>query len=316
MTVQKATEEIQKIFPDLGYTEIWSQLDSAQKELNDDTKTLWAIGQLSTPSSNTGWSLLSDFLQLEDILLYDSDGEPVYMGDFSYAYEITNSKFYIYSLTSTPITGLDASISTAYISYRKRPTSITSNSSSFLLPEDHHRGILASAYHKLFMLYPVDQIINGTVIKARDYRASQLWEKEYEKQKRAIKRNKYPDNIHAAAQNYQFAGKFELPRRVKDILSASALPPISSLYSKYARWTLTYPTTVTEIAAPSGYSGTVTAAIATNQLTITSTVADFTNVADWNANQEDIQIDSFSSTQWVFNLPTSSWGAIRFEIFE
>jgi hypothetical protein len=315
-SVQHYFEELQEIFGK-GETQILAELDRSQKRLEDEVRYLITAGQLNSPSTNTGWSLPAGFRALIDILFYDSSGNPLYIDNFAYDYEIVGSKLYIFAKGSTPITGLDSSIDTAYILYEYDPSTISALTDTFDLPVQMHDGILAGAYQKLYMKYPIKQIVNGNLIEAISPSMAGMWENEFRKYKRKylIFKNTQ-DSTHKEAIHYPHAGKFELPRRIKDIGSATVIYPISSLYDKYARWTLVYPSTVTSIVAPVGYAGTLTASITSNQLTITSTESDFGDTADYNANQEDILVNSFSTTTWVFDLPIGSWGTIRFEIFE
>ncbi len=315
MTVLKAYEEIQSVFPKIGQVQILEELSNSQMSLSEETKILEAFGQLATPTTVTGWALPSDFISLLDILLYDSDDEPLYMGVLGYDYEITNGKLYIFSKSSTPITGL--AVETAYIHYTKRATPITSTTDTFSLNTEFHSGITAGAYHKLFMKYPVEQVINGNIVLARDLRTAQAFEREYDKTRLKIKRNRYKDERHKGAIYYPHAGAFELPKRNRDTISSSVtIGSIASIYTKYARWTLTYPSTVTEVVTPTGFTGTITASIASNQLTISSTASDFSNIIDFNTNQDDVIINSFGSTSWIFDLPVGDWGVLRFEIME
>jgi len=59
--------------------------------------------------------------------------------------------------------------------------------SLFEIPESFHDGILSGVYEKLHSLYPVDQVINGQIIKARDYRAVQYHKVKYEETRRRLK---------------------------------------------------------------------------------------------------------------------------------
>ncbi len=158
MTIQRALERISRTFPDLGSVEIIEELDLSQKRLSDGTYNLQGIGQLSDIDSNVGWTLPNGFIELIDILLYDADDNPLYMGDYGYKHEILNGKFFIYTTDSTPITKLDDSIDTAYIVYYKIPDTITSTSDSFSLDSRFHDGILAGAYETLYMSYPLHKL--------------------------------------------------------------------------------------------------------------------------------------------------------------
>jgi len=319
MTVLKAVEELQSVFPKVGYTQILEELSNSQITLSEESKVLEEFGLLSNPSTNTGWSLPAGFISLRDILLYDSDNEPVYMSDNNYDYEIANGKLFIFSISGTAITGLHADITYAYIHYSKRADPITSTTDTFAFDAEFHNGIIAGAYHQLFMKYPTEQVINGNVVLARDYNAARAFGFEYDKTRIRLKKTKHSHKNEQAggATFYPHGGSFVLPRRKRDTIASSVtIGAIASMYTKYARFTLTYPSTVTEAVTATGYSGTITASITSNQLTISSTASDFSNIADWNANQDDVLVNSFGSSSWVFDLPVGDWGTLRLEIME
>src|SRR3972149_7061709 len=138
MTTQAIIENVLSIFPNVKEQQVIKDLSDLQKMFANDTGLLTALGQLSSISTNVGWILPSDFLgfQGQDPLrLYDVDGNPVYLGDHNYAYETQFNKFYIYSLTSTPITGITTA-DTAYLHYKKKPTTITARGNTLEIDEE------------------------------------------------------------------------------------------------------------------------------------------------------------------------------------
>ena len=78
MTCQNAFEEIHELFPNVLDTAIYKDLDSAQKEFANATKLLTARGACSDVSTNFGWNLPSDCIEVYDFKAYNSSGEPVY----------------------------------------------------------------------------------------------------------------------------------------------------------------------------------------------------------------------------------------------
>ena len=150
MTVQSAMEEIHELFPNQTDTAIYRDLDSAQKEFADNTKILHGRGQLTSITSNFGWALPADCIEVYDLRAYDSSNEPVYLGDELLGWEIEFGRIYIYSLTSTVITSVPTTISTVYIHYRKSPSTISSISSSFDINEKYHKGIVAKVLSEYF----------------------------------------------------------------------------------------------------------------------------------------------------------------------
>lgn len=214
MIVLRAVEEAKSIFPSLLEKQFLEYLDSSQKMLAEESGAILTDrGQLADIHTNTAWTLPANALKIIDVVMYDSSNNPLYLSDYNYAYEIEFGNFYIYSKTSTPITGLDAGISTVYLEFEKKATTVNSLTSTFDIPEPFHNGILAGMYQRLFSLYPVTQVINGNTVVARDYRAVQNFEREYIKTRRRLKQSLNKDGTFKESQTYPFAGKFELVRR-------------------------------------------------------------------------------------------------------
>ncbi len=147
---------------------------------------------------------------------------------------------------------------------------------------------------------------------------ARMWQNKFKEVRRRIKISRNEDATSSSAVNYQQSGLQELPRRIKDISSAVTLNAIVSVYSKFATFHLTYPSTVTNVieATVGGFTGAITGTISSNQLTLTSADSEFTNFAGWDSNQkQDITIDSFSGSTWVFGLPSGNWGDANFIIY-
>ena len=106
MNTSQQIESIRQVFPNVPRTQIRLDLDTAQKLIATETGCLTTRASLSSISTNFAWALPSGFTELIDLVFYDSDSNPKYLGDYNYRYEIELGKLFIYSLTDTPITGL------------------------------------------------------------------------------------------------------------------------------------------------------------------------------------------------------------------
>jgi len=323
VTTLRLFEQVKKVFPGLGETEILQEIDNVQKELTEESKALAARGQLVDISTNTAWVLPAEFLELFDVVAYDSNSNPVFLSSYNLAHEIEFGNFHLYSLTETPITGINSGITSIYLEYYKKSATVNSLTSVLEFKDVFHAGVRAGVLRNFYSLYPVDIAINDKIIRAKDVTSIKVFDKEYERVIKRLKRSRYPDATHAQAQNYQFAGKFELPRRTDALGTAQTFQSInalSTIYSKYASWELTYPIGVTASITPVGFTGTISAVITNNRLYLVSTENEFANTMDWDANQEDIQtpipVGGFSNTTWIFDLPLGDWGTIKFVIFQ
>ena len=318
MKTQNIYEVVHRIFPDVPQQQIIKDLDIAQKKFSSYTGELTTRGQLSSISTNVAWSLPSDFKRLTDVVFYDSSGNPLYMGDFNYGYQIEFGKFYIYSLTSTPITGLDDGIDTAYIHYVKNPTTLTGVSSTLEIPTEYRDALVSDILEHYYSMYPVPiGTKDGQIISAINIQAASYHRSKYKEIKIQAKRDYNLREKHDEAKIYQYAGKFEQPRRTDDASLGSTtttqVTAITDLYAKYVAYTFNNLGTVTETVPQVGYS-TVSGTVAGNTFILTST-AEFGLDTTVIVNNNDVTYSYDSSSQITFTLP-AGWGTIAVEIYE
>lgn len=326
MTTQSIVENILLVFPKADEQLIVKDLDDAQKLFCTETGILEERGSLSSPSSNVAWNLPSNFRELTDLVFYDSDGEPLYNGsDFQYGYEIEFGKFYIYSKTSTPITGLNSDISTAYIHYKKVPTTIATRNTALEIEDDFTKALEHYLLADYFGKYPTEitmMVRNEPVTRMmRDVRMADWHLRRYERLK--LKAERYvnsKDKGEGQAQNYQHAGAQVLPRRVNDsVLGSTTITQIEALteiYTKYIRFTLDSSGSdgaQTPTTAMIGYS-TVTGTVSSNTFTLAST-AEFEKDTQVIINNKRATYVWNSTSQIVFTLP-AGWGVVEIEIYE
>ena len=323
MTTQQILESVNTVFPEVGESQILIDLDDKQKEFANSTGELVAAGELSDLSTSVGWTLPSNFNGLygeEPLRLYDSDGYPLYLGDYNYAYETQFDVFYIYSLTSTPLTGLSTGIDSAYIFYKRKPTTLIAATTALEIEEDFTKGLEHGLLADYFGKYPVDMYIGGQPAKMRDLNSAKWHQMRYEDYRIRAKRyanSKRSDSI-PFVQNYQHAGRHQLPRRTKDAtLGTTTITQLTSLgqiYDKFVLYDINTDDSGTITATLStGYS-TIAASKTGATLTITST-AEFGNDTFIVCNNGEASWEQSSSSLITVTLP-DSFGDLSIEIYE
>jgi len=316
MTTQGIVENILTVFPQVKEKQVIFDLDDAQKLFCTETGILETRGSLSSPSSNVAWSLPSDFVEFTGIVFYDSDGEPLYNGvDFSYDWDIEFDKFYIYSLTSTPITGLDSGIDSVYIHYKKTPTTIASRSTALEIDDQFTKAIEHYLLADYFAKYPT--LENGI----RDLNSASWHQRRYDELRIRATRFANKDTGDNIAQNYQHAGSYTLPKRVNDSVLGSTtttqIEALTEIYTKYVRYTLDSDdgngakTATTTMIGYTDLIGTV----ASNTFTLASASADIEKDTQILCNNNLVSWIYNSSSLITFTFP-AGWGVIEIEIYE
>lgn len=327
MIIKSKVEEIRKVFPTVLEAEIIKSLNIYQKDYVNETSYLEDYVELADIHLGMSWNLPSDYNRFKEILMYDTNGNPLYMEDFYMTYEIDYGILYFKTTDTNNITKLSDGIATVYLGYYKSPGELSTIGDSFSVNDDHIPGIMAKVYKEYYAKYPVDILVNkgvnaGEVIHNRDFNAVNFWatqEVDYRRKGKRWVNRKNDDGKHDVI-NYGMAGKFELPKRV-DALSASSTLSISGtgyagIYSKYVLFTVTT-SSVTTTISPVGY-GSVTASVAYNsstgyyEVTVNGT---FDNLTDYESNNKDIGLKSFATNQIVFNFP-SGMGTHSLLIFD
>jgi hypothetical protein len=309
-------ETIQSVF-NIGETQILKEIDIAQKELCAETNILTTEAALSDIYTNITWSLPSDCKQVREVTFYDSDGMQLDIYDLELAYQIIFGKItFIHTDGTTILTGLPSSITYAYLDYVKHPASLTAVTDSLTIPENLHEALQAKVFKKLFSIYPVELITQNGVIKSRDWSAVRYWDNEYEKKKREAKRQA---NIENDATDYSkikrnVLGEPEgVPRQRISTTGTIYISALTSIYSKYVRFTATSPSTIS-IDEQFGWTTSIaTPTITSNVITVLSS-AEFTNTMYGNPNQS-INHRKVSASSWTFDV-YDDYGTIVIEILE
>lgn len=292
MSVYNIIERVQSIFPNVGTTMILKEVDRVQKKFCAETKILKGRGLLESISTNTAWELPSDFEELYDVTYYNSDNKPLYEQDYndSYKWEIEFGKIYVYSLSSTSITGLASGINACYIHYYKAPTAINDTTDDLSIPYEFDEAIEAKVMQRFYTLFSKD---------ADKWSAIQYFESVWRSgiKDAKAKRNNW-DKQGFDLQAYDYAGRVEMPRRTDaDTTSVSTLSAINSIYDKYVRFTVVGTTVTKDTINGFTYPNNVTAtATIDGVVTISSPDGEFDNSFYVISNNRDNNIAAFSTT--------------------
>jgi hypothetical protein len=243
------------------------------------------------------------------------------MGEDSFQidYEIEFSKFFVYSTTSTPITGVPTAASTGYIHYEEIPTTIASTSTAMEIPAEYRDAIESDILSKYFAKFPSPiGTRDGQVVMGINIRAAQWHRLEYDRVRLQAKRDfRSREDTHITALSFDHAGKYVLPRRARDTsqgtTAVSQVTALTALYEKYVAFTATTPSTLTETVAQIGYS-TVAGTISTNTLALTST-AEFGKDTQFICNDSRVSLLWNSTSSMTVTFP-SGWNTIAIEIYE
>ena len=321
MTTLQLYETIQQTFPNIGQAQILLDIDTSQKKFAADTGILTAVGALSTIATNHAWTLPTKFKKLLDVAWYDASNEPVYQGESSFqiAYEIEFDKFFVYSTTSTPITGVPTAASTGYLHYEEIPTTITSTSTAMEVPAEYRDAIESDIFSKYFAKFPTPiGSRDGNVVMGINIRAAQWHRQEYDRVRLQAKRDfRSREHTEGEVITYDHAGKYALPRRARDTsqgtTAVSQITALTALYEKYVAFTATTPSTLTETVAQIGYSA-VAGTISSNTLALTSS-AEFGKDTQFVCNDTRVSLLWNSTSSMTVTFP-SGWNTIAIEIYE
>ena len=316
MTLQKMVEDVNAIFPKMGFTQILAEFDLAQKTLCSEAGLIESSGALSDVSSYTSWALPTGFVTLKQIDFYDTDGNPLYIEDLNIDYEINDGTLYFLSTTTTPLESMPSSITDIILRYEKMPSDITTINSTVDIDEVEYPALQALVLERLYSKTPVPTYVDkeGNPVSVVNLKLAKYWGEKYYKLKvEAKKRNNLIDNTHRDAVYYPSAGKYFFFKRTKETaISSIDIPSYSTLYSKYVRFSATSPSTITEIFKL-GF-GDLTYAMDGNDIVITSS-GEFT-VEMW---ADDIQNSSFryvNANEFRFTPePVGDWNTSVFELW-
>jgi hypothetical protein len=321
MTIQNLIEGAQRSFPKARHAELIKDIDVVQKRFSRETLLLEKEGSLASPSTTLSWDLPSDFIELADkdsIQLYNSDGDPLYLGQLEIEAVIDNGHITFYSTTTTTIDNMPSSVDSAYIRYRYVAPDVDEYTDTLTIDESFHEGIEAGVMERLYARYPTIPLLNepgaaGQIFR-HDTNMISYWKGVYTENR--INAKKYRNskrNTFTEFSNYPFAGRFELIKRGY-VSSTTTIFPTTLGYSKYVKVTVTSPSTVT-IGNNWGWTTTPTGSVTGSTLTLASADSEFTEtmvVKNANYSRRHARTDA---TAWTFDLP-SSFTTYSFELVE
>ena len=316
MTLQQLVEGVEQMFPTVGRTQILKEFDLAQKTLCTEAGLLEANGSLTDVSSYISWDLPSDFVSLDQVDYYDTDGYPLYSENLSFDYEVIEGKIHFYSITTTPLSVIPTSIIYIVLRYKKSPSDIDSISSTVDIDEVEYPAMEAFVLKRLFSKFKVPKFVDreGNVVNVFDTSALKYWDAEYHRLKvEAKRRNNLIDNTKRDSVFYNTTGQTYFVKRTKEVATTTvSIASYSSLYAKYVRVTATSPGTFVE-DYKYGF-GELTYEMDGTDIKITSTDSEFTT-SMW---ADDIQNSAFaysSTSIFKFTPSPTAWGTTVLELW-
>ena len=222
MTTFTIVESVQQIFPQLLEQQIIIELNDVQNDFARRTKILQAIGDLQSITSQVSWALVSNFLELYDVELYNSGSERVDKEDEKLDWTIDNNRLIFYSTDSsnTKITTIPTSVSTILVRYSHLPTAIAARATALTVDTQFTPAILYGTLENFFGRIKMDlgvdrnqNRLNGIDRNTRDY-----WGKKYKIMTIEAKKylNMQNNATNKEARFYPHAGRIILPSAAKD----------------------------------------------------------------------------------------------------
>jgi len=316
MTTLHQIESIQQVFPKVSRNQIRLDLDIAQKLLVANAGAITTVGSLSSVTTSVAWTLPSGFVEFIDFVMYDASYNPIYIGEKNYKYEIENDKFFVYSTTSTPISGLDCTY--AQIIYKSLPTTLSSESTSMEVEEYYRDALESYVLSKYFAKFPTATIIQGQPVMALNFQAATFHKNNYNDLRIRLKREVNSRLVSSGnVVNYPHAGAFYLPRRMGEAVAASTvdISSISDQYTKFAYFKVTGDVTSQAATLETGYTA-ITLTVSGDTATLSSDAEfDEETILTPNLINADAYWTRNSASEIVITLP-AGWTTFSFEIYE
>ena len=213
-------------FPDIGETQVLIEMQNSQNQFARLTGVLQKIGALAGLTENVSWNLPSDFVELYEVELYDTDSKALNKvnEDINWIVDDDMLIFYATSLASdgstiTKITSIPTSINAIRTRYSHLPAALTARSVALDVPVQFTPAIMYGALATLFgrMRQPISIDQQGNTILAIDRNTRDYWEAKFKQM--VIEAKRYinsQDSTASEAVNYQDPGKTILPQEALD----------------------------------------------------------------------------------------------------
>jgi len=173
MTKKQIVEDIKGHFPILGETEIMVAFNRVYVEFCAKTRIYTAVTDL-TLTTAVSYTIPTTVGQIYRIDFKDSSDNDIASED-RLTYRIEHSTIYFYDTDGNTLSIWPTSIAKVTLNYYKIPTSIVSTEESIAINTKYTEPIIAGTLTKFYAKIPVEQIINGNKVYARDWQAVKYW---------------------------------------------------------------------------------------------------------------------------------------------
>ena len=216
-----------QIFPELLETQVLLEMENAQNRFARLTRILEKIGDLQSLTSQVSWAVPSEFVELYEVELYDSDSKSLNKVNENINWVLDNNRliFYATSLdtdgsTITKITSIPTSINSILVRYSHLPAALTARTIALELDNPDFTpavmyGALATLYGRIKQSLGIDR--EGNAVLGIDRNTRDYWEVKFKEQ--VIEAKRYinsQDSTESEAVNYRDPGMTILPKEASD----------------------------------------------------------------------------------------------------
>lgn len=202
-------------------------MENAQNRFARLTRILQKIGDLQSLTSQVSWAVPSEFVELYEVELYDSDSKSLNKVNEDIDWVLDNNRliFYATSLdtdgsTITKITSIPTSINAILVRYSHLPAALTARTVALELDNPDFTpavmyGALATLYGRIKQSLGIDR--EGNAVLGIDRNTRDYWEVKFKEQ--VIEAKRYinsQDSTESEAINYRDPGMTILPKEASD----------------------------------------------------------------------------------------------------
>lgn len=216
-----------QIFPELLETQVLLEMEVAQNRFARESKILQKVGDLQNLTSQVSWVVPSEFIELYEVELYDSDSKSLNKVNEDINWVLDNNRliFYATSLdtdgsTITKITSIPTSINSILVRYSHLPAALTARTVALELDNPDFTpavmyGALATLFGRIKQPLGIDR--EGGAVLGIDRNTRDYWEVKFKEQ--VIEAKRYinsQDSTESEAVNYRDPGMTILPKEASD----------------------------------------------------------------------------------------------------
>ncbi len=218
MTTLQTVESIKQIFPQLLEPQIIAEMNTAQDKFARRTHILRKVGLLEGITSQVSWALPTDFVELHEVELYDSDGKTLHKVDEDIDWFVDVGRLVFYDTdTDKKITTIPTSISYIWTRYSHLPTVLTLVATALTIDTQFTEAVLAGVLETLYARIPTPIVTKDGSIMAVNFTAVKYWAAKF--QELVIDAKKWINSLDSTerrSRNYQHSGLYSLPKEAKD----------------------------------------------------------------------------------------------------